>query len=210
MSNILDILRWRYATKRFDSDKKLTNEQVEILKESIRLTPSSYGLQPLHFILVEDKSIRDQLTDAAFGQQQVKDASHLLVFCSHKNITPEQIDAHVQNTAEIRSIEHSTMTKYSDFLKREISSLTSHEKEIWNQKQCYIALGQFLAVCATMEIDAIPMEGFDASKFDEILNLNGRGLHATLVCPIGFRHPEDRHQFNAKVRKSQEVIFDTV
>ena len=210
MKEIIEALNWRYATKRFDPSRKLSNEQIEILKESLRLTPSSYGLQPLYFIVVEDESLREQLMEASYGQRQVLEASHLFVFCSHTNISHDHIDEHANNTAQIRKIEKEATNKYADFLKREVNSMDQNEQKTWNEKQCYIALGQFLTVCAIQQIDAIPMEGFDSAKYDDILNLNERGIHATLVCPVGYRNPEDRHQFNAKVRKIQDMIFETI
>lgn len=206
---IIESLNWRYATKKFDATKKISQEDLDTLKESLRLTPSSYGLQPWKFLIIENKELRSKLREHSWGQAQVTDASHLFVLCTYTDTTDDFIDAHIRNTAEIRNIDAATLQGYSNFVKAKMTELTAEQKQTWNSKQAYIALGQLMTVCAELRIDATPMEGFEPEKYNEILGLNERGLHATLVCPVGYRSEEDAAQHTTKVRKPLNDLFKT-
>lgn len=210
MKTLIDNLNWRYATKKFDSTKKITDEKLTILKEALRLSPSSYGLQPYKFLIIENKEIREKLKEKSWGQTQITDASHLLVLCSYIDINENHIDDHVSNTASARGMEVEALKGFGDFMKNTISKLDVEKKQIWNSKQAYIALGQLLSACAHLKIDATPMEGFDPAGYDEVLGLKAKNLHASLVCPIGYRSEEDANQHFAKVRKSTEALFETI
>lgn len=206
--HIIEALNWRYATKKFDSSKKISPKELETLKEVLRLTPSSYGLQPWKFLIIENQALRQQLREKSWGQSQVTDASHLIVLCSYINVQDEHIDGHVSNTALVREQDPSLLAGYGNFMKKTINQLSEEQTKIWSSKQVYIALGQLMLACASMKIDATPMEGFEPEGYDEILGLKAKNLHATLVCPIGYRHAEDAAQFNKKVRKSTEELFE--
>lgn len=208
--NILQKLNWRYATKKFDPSKKINAQDLDILKEVLRLTPSSYGLQPWKFVIVEDQALREELRIHSWGQSQVTDASHLIVICTYTDVSEEFIDAHVKQTAEQRNLETEKLQGYGNFVKKKMADLTLEQKRIWNSKQAYIALGQFMLACAEMQIDATPMEGFEPEKYIEILGLTERGLQATLVCPIGYRSSEDLAQFNPKVRRPIKDLFEVI
>lgn len=209
MHQIIEDLNWRYATKRFDSSKKLNSEQVDILKESIRLAASSYGLQAFKVLLIDNPKIREELMVAAFGQTPVVDASHLFVFCANTNVPEEDVDGYMQRISETRSADTKSLEPFSNGIKTALGRKTKEEIIAWTSKQTYIALGQLLHTCASLKVDALPMEGFDPKRFDEILDLSSKGLTATLACPVGFRHPEDAAQFRKKVRKSSEELFET-
>ncbi len=208
MSQIIEDLNWRYATKRFDSTQKISKKDLETIKESLRLVPSSYGLQPLKYIFVESKNIREQLVPASYGQRQVQDASHLILICSHQKMEEKQIDAYLENVAKTRDVELSTTKGYGDFMKQTISRMSENEIKSWNDKQAYIALGQLLQTCSTLRIDATPMEGFDSNQYAEILGMNNEEYKINLVCPIGYRHEEDSSKDLKKVRKSLEELFE--
>lgn len=208
--NILQKLQWRYATKKFDPVKKIRTEDLNILKEVLRLTPSSYGLQPWHFLMIENPELRAELRVHSWGQAQVTDASHLIIICTYTDMSDAFIDAHIKHTAEQRNIETDKLQAYGNFVKKKMEDLTLEQKRIWNSKQAYIALGQFMLACAEMQIDATPMEGFEPEKYNEILGLTERGLQATLVCPIGYRSEEDPAQFNTKVRRPIEDLFEVI
>lgn len=211
MENIIKDLNWRYATKKFDPNKIISEEDLETIKESLRLVPTSYGLQPLKFLLIENKAVRERLVGASYNQQQVADASHLIVICSYKKLTEEQIDAFIRRISEARGTSLNDLDGYRNRL---IDSLVRtddpDQKAEWMRRQAYIALGQLLHTCATLRIDATPMEGFEAEKYNEILQLDEQNLHATLVCPIGYRHPEDLNQHLPKVRKTTDEIFEII
>jgi nitroreductase/dihydropteridine reductase len=208
--HILEALNWRYATKKFDSSKKISPKDLETIKEVLRLTPSSYGLQPWKFLLIENQAIRQQLREKSWGQSQVTDASHLIVFCSYLDLKEEHIDEHISNTSVTRNQDIENLAGYGNFVKKTLSNLSPTDISTWSSKQLYIALGQLMLACAEMKIDATPMEGFEPAGYDEILGLKAKNLHATLVCPIGYRHLEDGAQFLKKVRKEQDDIFEII
>jgi len=210
MHTILKDLTWRYATKKFDPNRKIKEEDLEVIKESLRLVPSSYGLQPLTYVFVENTEIREQLMNASFGQRQVVDASHLLVICAYTSLSNEDIDAYFDNVIQTRDLKEEDITGYKNFMKNSVGKLNDEETKIWNSKQAYIALGQVLHTCASMRIDATPMEGFSAEEYSSILQLEEKSLHPILVCPMGYRDPTDSTQFQEKVRKEHEVLFKTI
>ncbi len=207
MHQILEDLTWRYATKKFDSEKVVSDENFEVLKESLRLTPSSYGLQPLQFVVVENKSIRNQLVAASFGQAQVQDASHLFVICIEEAIDDALIDSYVSAVIDTRNVDPERIVNYANYMKKIIGEMTNDERITWASKQAYIALGQLLHTCATMRIDATPMEGFDADRYAEILDLKTKKLRPVLVCPVGYRHQSDGMQHEKKVRRDADKLF---
>lgn len=207
MHALIEDLNWRYATKKFDRSKKITENQLEILKESLRLVPSSYGLQPLKFLIITSSEIREKLKEVSYGQTQVTDASHLIVICATLDVRNSDIDSYIQNTIETRNVSFETVQNFSESMKKSFSELSLEEKKIWASKQAYIALGQLLHTCATLRIDATPMEGFKPEEFNKILDLDTKNLSAVLLCPVGFRHKEDKNQFKAKVRKRKEDLF---
>jgi len=207
MSNFIKNANWRYATKKFDTTKKVSNEDMEILKEAIRLSASSYGLQPYKVIFVENPEVRAQLQPAAWGQSQIVEASHLLVFANITDFGNSQIDTYINNIAVTRGLPIDALQGYSDFMKSKISTLPLENRNIWTSKQTYIALSNLLNAAAELNIDVTPMEGFEPAKFNEILGLDALGLNASLVATIGYRHSEDDTQNYVKVRKSNEELF---
>ena len=210
MSNFLENQNWRYATKKYDSTKKISTEDLNTLKEAIRLSSSSYGLQLYKVFIVENPELRAKIQPAAWGQSQIVDASHLLVFASITNFGATEIDATINNMATTRNLPLEALQGYSDFMKSKLVDLPEHTKNSWTSKQTYLALGNLLNAAAELKIDVTPMEGFEPEKYNEILGLDKLGLNATLVAPIGYRHEEDATQHYAKVRKSNEDLFVTI
>lgn len=208
MHKIIEDLHWRYATKKFDPSKILSVEQLHVLKESIRLTASSYGLQPFKVLIVESKEIREVLATASYGQRPVVDASHLFVFCAATNLDHADVDAYMDRISSVRKIEPAHLEGFSNGIKTSFEDKSADEIFKWTSKQTYIALGQLLHTCASLRVDALPMEGFDASEYNQILNLDVQNLSATLACPVGFRHADDISQHSEKVRKSSEEFFE--
>ena len=207
MSNCIKNANWRYATKKFDATKKVSDENLNILKEAVRLSASSYGLQPYKVIIVENPEVRAQLQPVAWGQTQIVDASHLLVFANVTDFGDAQIDAYINNVAVTRGIPTDALQGYSDFMKSKINALPVEKRNVWTAKQTYIALTNLMNAASELGIDVTPMEGFEPEKFNEILGLEALGLNASLVAPIGYRHEEDATQHYAKVRKSNEELF---
>lgn len=207
-NKIIEDLNWRYATKKFDPSQKINQQNLETILEALRLVPTSYGLQPLKYLIIENRELRTTLKEASWNQSQVTDASHLIVICCHIDTTSEDIDNNILLTSETRKIEQKKLAGYGDFVKRTISQLTLAEKTQWNEKQAYIALGVLLHTLASLRIDSTPMEGFDSEKYDVILNLKEKGLKSVLACPIGYRSKEDLTQHLKKVRKSSNHVIE--
>lgn len=207
MNTFIENQNWRYATKKFDASKKITSEEFEILKEAIRLSTSSYGLQPYQIIIVENPELRAQIKDAAWGQSQVVDASHLVVFAARTAIEEKELDNYFDNLSKTRNIPLESLAGYAGFMKSKVLSLTPELAATWAAKQTYLALGNLLNAAADLKIDATPMEGFEPSKVNEILGLDKLGLNATLMTTLGYRHQEDETQHYKKVRKQNEELF---
>lgn len=210
MSNFIDQQKWRYATKKFDNTKKVSDADLNFLKEAIRLSSSSYGLQPYKVLIIENPEIREQLRPVAWGQSQITDASHLFVFANITNIGDNEIDSYIKNVGEIREIPVENLEGYANFMKSKISTLPTESKSIWTSKQTYLALGNLLNAAAELKIDVTPMEGFEPEAFNEILGLTEKGLNASLVATVGYRHEDDATQHSIKVRKSNEELFITI
>ena len=211
MTQIIDSLNWRYATKTFDASKKLTDEQVNTLIEATILSASSFGLQPWKIIVVKDAGLREQIKNNAWGQTQITDASHLLVLAVNKNVNDTYVDNFIDLVSTTRVVDKVNLEGYSQMMKGTIngkSQVGASAVTEWSIRQVYIALGTLLAAAATEKIDSCPMEGFNNKKADEILGLESLGLESVLLCPIGYRSETDQTASYKKVRfpKDQIVI----
>lgn len=207
MTNFIKNANWRYATKKFDTTKKVSAEDLESLKEAIRLSTSSYGLQPYKVFIIDNPELREQLQPAAWGQSQIVDASQLLVFANITDFGDAEIDSYLNNISETRGLSSEAIKGYGDFMKSKISTLSVDKRNIWTAKQTYLALGNLLNAAAELNIDVTPMEGFEPEKVNEILGLDKLGLNASLIATVGYRHEEDTTQHYVKVRKSNEELF---
>lgn len=210
MSTIIESLNWRYATKKFDTAKKVSDEDLETLKEAIRLSASSYGLQPYEVLVIEDPEIRKQLSEVSWGQPQITDASHLIVFANKTNVTAKDTEAYMDNISKTRNVPVENLSGFSDMINNTVISLPQEAKNTWTAKQTYIALGSLLATAAELRIDACPMEGFDPEGYNKILGLNEKGLNAAVIATIGYRSEEDNTQHSAKVRRPAEELFTSI
>ena len=210
MSTLLENLNWRYATKKFDASKKISDADLNTLKEAVRLAASSYGLQPYKVVIVENPELREQLKAAAYGQTQITDASQIFIFANDLNAGPESVAAYIKNISETRGLPTEALGGFADMMNGVISNLSQEAKNIWTAKQTYIALGTLLAAAAELKIDATPMEGFNAAAFNEILGFDKLGLNASVIATVGYRHDEDDSQHYKKVRKSHEELFITI
>lgn len=207
---LLEALNWRYATKKFDPTKIIPAEDLTTLLESIRLTPSSYGLQPVKILVVENPKTREEIKTMAWNQQQVVDASHLLILCHYFNPGHEEVEQYLELISNARNKPLASLEGFKQHLMKSLDTMGETNKEQWTSKQTYIVLGQLMLSCAFMGIDATPMEGFDKQVLNQYLQLEQRGLRASLLCPIGYRHEEDPYLSLAKVRKNHEALFEVI
>lgn len=210
MNTFLENQNWRYATKKFDVTKKISAEDLHTLKEAVRFSSSSYGLQPYKVIIVENPELRAKLQPESWGQSQIVEASHLFVFANDLNLGDEAVNQYIQNIAETRGIPTESLAGFSTMMKQNVAGLPQEHKNVWTSKQTYLALGNLLNAAAELKIDVTPMEGFNPIAYNEILGLNQLGLNASLVATVGYRHEEDATQHLKKVRKSQQDLFITL
>ncbi|GAA4270920.1 NAD(P)H-dependent oxidoreductase [Aquimarina gracilis] len=207
---LLENLKWRYATKKFDATKKVSDTDLEKIKEAVSLSASSYGLQAYKVLIIEDPEIREKLKPASWGQSQITDASHLIVFCNYTQVGPEVIDGYLKLKATTQGLNFEDLKGYGDFMKTKIGALPDEAVKAWTAKQTYIGLGNLLAASAELKIDACPMEGFEPDEYDKILGLSEKGLSAAVIATIGYRSEEDATQGNKKVRKPIDQLFETI
>jgi len=199
--DIVEKLQWRYATKKFDKNKKLSAAKIDVLKKAFNLTATSYGLQPIKLLIIENQKIKNDLVQYSWGQKQVSDASHVLVFCIESVINKAYIKEYYDRVKSIRNTPDEILQKYEDFLIEDFNKKSVEEIHDWATKQAYLAMGNLLTVCALAEIDACPMEGFMPGEYNKVLGLDERGLKSVLVMPIGFRADDDIFADMKKVRK---------
>jgi nitroreductase / dihydropteridine reductase len=210
MTNVLEALKWRYATKQFDVEKKLSAEQLATLKEALRLAPSSFGLQPWHFIVVENAEMRSKLRAAGYDQPQITDASHLIVLATETKVDALLVEKYMQSIATLKNIPVDALSGFSGMLNGAISMKGEAGAAEWAARQVYIALGVLLTAAAVEGIDAAPMEGFDPVQFDTIMNLGDRGLTTRAIVAVGFRSASDEAASAPKVRYSEAELFTTL
>ena len=214
MSNIsnellIDRLKWRYAAKQFDSSRKIPSDTWAALEEALVLTPSSFGLQPWTFVVVNDPEIRAKLRAESRNQSQITDSSHFVVFAARTSLDEAYIDRHLDRTATVRAVDRGGLVEQRDRLVNLlVTGPRSKGIREWAARQAYIALGNFLTAAAVLGIDTCPMEGINLTKADEFLGLPERGLAAVVASAAGFRANDDKNAGLAKVRfHADDVIL---
>tara|TARA_R110000764_G_scaffold3774_1_gene15549 strand:- start:1885 stop:2517 length:633 start_codon:yes stop_codon:yes gene_type:complete len=207
MNSIVDKLNWRYATKKFDSSKKVSEKDLETLLEAARLTASSYGLQPYEIYVIEDTDVRQKLRKASYDQPQITDASYLIVLANKPTFNETMIDDYIANIMAIRGVSKEDLEGFSQTMKSTLLDLPDAYKNTWTSNQAYIVLGNLMTVASEMKIDTCPMEGFDKAKYNEILGLTDKDLNAAVVLAVGYRSADDTTQHYPKVRYSKEQII---
>lgn len=205
---LLDALNWRYATKKFAADRKIPASTWAALEHALVLAPSSFGLQPWKFIIVQDAGLRQKLSVVSWGQTQPVECSHFVVFAVKKDLNAEHVRHFIDRTAEVRHVEPTSLNAYRDII---LNSVEGARKggylDVWQSRQVYIALGQFMAAAALLGVDTCPMEGLEPAKYDEILDLGAQGLTTLCACAAGYRAADDKYAVLPKVRfDSAEVL----
>ena len=210
-NQLIQQLNWRYATKQFDPNRKISAQDWATLEEAARLSPSSGGLQPWLFVVVTDPAIRAKLQPASYGQAQIADASHLLVLASKDNFSEADVDAHIAHVAEVQGVSVEALAPLRGMLVGGIvQSLDTNARNAWARNQTYIALGNVLTSAALLGIDACPMEGFDRAQYDEILGLKSQGYATAVIATFGYRTSTDKYANAPKARFSREQLFVTI
>jgi len=211
MSDLLQALQWRYATKKMKSTKKVPQDKVDYIAEAVRLTATSSGLQPYELLVITNYALREQIRAVAWNQAQVTDCSHLLVFAAWDNYTPERINQMFDLVNAERGIINEGWEAYRQQV---LDTYPQRDAEINYQhaaRQAYIGVGTALIAAAVQQVDSTPMEGFDPAKVDEILNLTERGLRSVVILPLGYRDEAGDWLANLKkVRRPREQFISEV
>ena len=205
---LLDALQWRYATKVFDAAKKIPADVWQTLERALVLTPSSYGLQPYKFLVINDPARRAELLPHSWNQKQVVDASHFVVFTARTKVTDADVNKLIQLTSNVRKIPAESLNFYRDMMLGDVVNgprgKTAYE---WAARQAYIALGNLMTCAAVLGVDACPMEGLNPAEYDRVLGLNGSGYATVVACALGYRAASDKYANLPKVRyESTELV----
>lgn len=210
-SEIQNKLEWRYATKVFNKEKKINSQDWNVLENSLVLAPSSYGLQPWKFIIVENPEIRTKLRAASWGQAQVTDASHYVVFTTLKNITEDYIKGYIASIAQVRGQAVESLVGFQDMMIKSIVKGKDQESiKVWNQRQAYIAMGFLLETAALLDIDTVPLEGLDPKAYDTLLGLDQSDYGTVAAVALGYRDESDKYAQAKKVRFSKDQIIQKI
>lgn len=208
-TDLLGALNWRYATKSFDAAKKLPATVLEALLGALVLAPSSFGLQPWKFIVVEDLELRAKLRAESWNQTQVTDASQLIVFTARETLDAGDIDEHLAHTAAVRGIEAATLAPLRQMMTGFTAGRPDEDLFAWNGRQVYIALGQLMTSAALLGVDSCPLEGISTAGYDQVLGLAGSGYRTVCACALGYRADDDKYAATPKVRYPRERVVET-
>ncbi|MBE7176962.1 MAG: NAD(P)H-dependent oxidoreductase [Mucilaginibacter polytrichastri] len=207
--NVQDSLNWRYAVKKYNTEK-VSDADLQHIIGSINLSASSAGMQPYRVVVVKDEALRKELGEGSFNAQ-ITEASDLLVFAAFEDIGQAFIDHYIQHTADVRGIGVEQLAGFKQSLESYILKNTPEQNFTWAARQAYIALGTGLIAAAELKVDATPMEGFDAEKFDRLLGLKEKGLKSVVLLALGYRDAEqDGYAQLKKVRVPLEEFAVTV
>jgi nitroreductase/dihydropteridine reductase len=208
MESILKQLSWRYAVKQYDRTRKLHERDIAFLEAVVRLSPSSYGLQPYKLLVIDDDALRTQLRAVSYNQPQITDASHLLVFAIDTGLDVASVDAYFDLLCRERQVKlEGHLLQHRNAVAAAIHGMSAERRLAWATHQAYLGLGALLLAAAQIGVDANPMEGFIASRYDELLRLPEQSLGAVVIVGLGYRAADDRFQHFGKVRKSTKQLF---
>lgn len=208
---ILKSLNWRYATKKFDPAKKIPEADWNVLAESLRLSPSSYGIQPWKFLVVRNRELLKKLRAATWNQSQVEDSSHYVVFITPTKMNVEHVKKYVDKTAEVRNVDPSSLHKFFDMMNNNLVKDTLPAVSLsWMQRQAYIAMGFLMEAAALLKIDTCAIEGLTPSAYDDLLGLKEKGWTTVACVALGYRSPEDQYQHAKKVRFDLDDVIEYV
>lgn len=204
--SLLTALRWRYATKQFDPNRKIPQDAWNAIEESLVLTPSSFGLQPWKFIVVENPQLRAKLLTESWNQTQVTDASHFVVLSAKSDLTMADISRWITRMGEVQGKSPDDLAPLKGMMAGFSERMSHEERHEWNVRQAYIALGQLMTSAAVMGIDACPMEGISPSAYDRVLGLEGTDYATVVACALGYRADSDKYASTPKARYDRAEV----
>ena len=207
-SQLLESLNFRYATKKFDPTRQIPDQEWEVLEHSLVLSPSSFGLQPWKFIVINDPELRGRLRQHSWNQSQITEASRLVVFTTRTDLTEPDVDRFMTRLAAVQDRDPSTLEGYRNVIVSFAAAMNREARHAWNARQTYIALGQFMTAAAVLGIDTCPIEGFDPAGYDAELDLTDTGYATSVVCAAGYRSAEDKYADTPKARFPHEELIE--
>lgn len=211
MTKITELLNWRYATKKYDSSKKIPADTLEHILEAVRLTATSSGLQPFELLVVTNAEIREKIKAVSWNQAQVTDCSHLLVFAAWDDITADRVNMMFDLTNDVRNSTNEGWENYRQMLLGIVAERGQEANYQAAARQAYIGLGSAMIAAAEQQVDATPMEGFDPAAVDEILGLSAKNLRSVIILPLGYRSDEGDWLVNLKkVRRARENFITEI
>lgn len=206
-SALLSAQQWRYATKQFDAARKIPADLWSALEQSLVLSPSSFGLQPWRFVVVSDPATRAKLREHSWGQAQVTEASHYVVFAARHTLNADDIAHFISRTAEIRGQSLDSLKGYHEMMKGSLLSRSPEKLQAWAERQTYLAFENLMLSAALLGIDTCPLEGLDPKKYDEVLGLPALGYATVAACAVGYRAATDKYATAPKVRYPIEEVI---
>lgn len=207
-SPVLAALSRRYATKQFDPSRSISEQDWDVIEQSLVLTPSSFGLQPWKFLVVKDPAIRAELQPESWGQPQVTEASHFIVLAARTDLTPADIDAWITRMAEVQGKSLDAVAPLRGMIAGFAEAKSCEERHQWNIRQVYVALGQLMTTAAWLDIDTCPMEGISTSSYDRILGLERSGYATVVACALGYRAESDKYATTPKARFDRKRVIE--
>lgn len=205
--SLLQDLQWRYATKKYDSSKKVSQEDVDKIVEAARLAPTSSGLQQFRVLVISNQELKEKMVAVANGQQIMADCSHILVFAAWDKYTAERIDTMFDKTTEERGLPQGRFSSYTDMLKNVYLNQTPEQNFVHTARQSYIGLGLAMAMAAELKVDSTPVEGFNNAQLDELLDLPSMGLKSVTMLPLGYRDAEGDWLVSMKKVRNTKADF---
>ena len=202
---VIKSFQWRYAVKRFDPSRKIEPRVWDAIEKCLVLTPSSFGLQPWKALVISSETMKSKLTPISWNQSQPSDCSHMVIFAAMKSVSLDYVDQFLSKIVSVRGVPMESLAPYRQMMAGFLEN--AKEKHLaWSSNQAYIALGQLMAVAATMGVDACPMEGIATAEYDRLLGLEGSNHASVVGCALGFRHADDKYSTLPKVRFDAEDI----
>ena len=208
-NTLVEALQWRYATKAFDAARTIPAALWSSLEQTLVLSPSSYGLQPWKFVVIDDPALRSELRPFSWNQSQITDASHLVVFLAKRTIDGADLDRLIEATSTIREQPIEQLAFYRSMMQKDLldgprSALIYQ----WSTNQLYIALGTFMTAAALLGIDTCPIEGFSPPDYDRLLGLDTSPYRSAVVCAAGYRSADDKYASLAKIRYTAAELIE--
>jgi len=209
IDTVRSALGWRYATKKFDPQLRIPAAHWQTLLDSLRLAPSSFGLQPWKFIVIDDPALRQTLREHSWNQPQITDADRMVVLTARSDLNQGEIDHWIDFLADSQGTPRDAFDGLHKLLSGFVAGMDRHRRHDWSVRQTYLALGQLMTTAAMLGIDTCPLEGIDPDAYDDVLGLTESGFATAAVCTLGYRASDDKYAAAPKVRYPAEQVIET-